>query len=762
MLRSLVASVLIGIFAIFTYFFSVTRDLPSIEKVLQNGVSPTRYTQVFAADGTPILSYGKFHHENVRLADVSHYFTDALIATEDRRFYQHHGVDPVAVLRAIVSDVTHKKIREGGSTITQQLARNVFLSNERSFSRKLREAALAMELEKKLSKEQILELYVNNTYFGEGAYGIKAASEIYFGKSPSRLTLDEAALLAGMPQAPSGYSPFQNPKAAVARRNEVLQNLVEVGKLSQTECDALQARRLHLNRNGQDLASSNKAPFFNRYVLTQVLKNFNLDEQSFWQSGLKVYTTLDLNAQQLAVNAVRQQSALYGRNRNTQQAALISLNPQTGAILAYVGGKNYEQSQFDRVSSATRSPGSLFKIFTYTAAIDRGYEPTRVYLDEPISINGWTPQNYDRGHHGYMTIAHALITSNNMVAVKVIRELGADVVIQMAQQMGIHSMLEPYLGLTLGGSGVHPLEITSAFGVLANQGVRVEPYAITRIVDDSGREVYREHPVSTNVLNRTTVDTMVKMMEAVVDRGTAKAAGIGRPVAGKTGTSDDYRDAWFVGFTPDVVTGVWVGNDNNTTMPGMTGGTLPAVIWRSYMKPYMANRPVQDFDLSYSKPLSTSDFTTFNLKNLSEQEPKNGPTETTPDDNAVDPNAPPADPLENGDGQNNGDSQAPDNNPNSDMNPPAMPTSDRDSGRNDAPRMNPIVPVQPAPEIQQQAPQPMPGYGNGRSGGSASAQRGYNIIPLDRSGRRDNIPVEPAGDSNPNDAPQERSRTRGW
>ncbi|HEY9746806.1 MAG TPA: PBP1A family penicillin-binding protein [Oculatellaceae cyanobacterium] len=688
---------------------------PSVDKVLKEGINPTRWTQVLASDGTPILSFGKFHHKNVALEEVSPAFIDALLATEDRRFYSHHGVDPVAIARAIVRDVTHKGFREGGSTITQQLARNVFLSNERSISRKLKEAFLAIELENKLSKKQILELYVNNIYFGEGAYGIKAASEIYFGKPPSKLTIPEAALIAGLPQAPSGYSPFQNMQAAKARRDEVLDNLREVGKLSAEECENYKKRPIRVNMAGRTIASSNKAPFFNRYVMEQVMRHFSLDEQSFWQSGLKIYTTLDMRAQTLADEVLRQGSALYGRTRATQQAALLSIDPRTGAILAYVGGKDYGKSQFDRVTQAIRSPGSLFKIFTYTTAIDQGYEPTRVYLDEPIKIGDWQPQNYDKSHHGYMTIARALMTSNNIVAVKVINELGPDAVIRMARQMGIRSPLEAYLGLTLGGSGVNLMEITSAFGVLANRGVRVEPYAIEKIVDDGGRRIYGEHPVRLDVLNRTTVDTMVKMMQAVVTHGTGQAANIGRPMAGKTGTSDDYRDAWFVGFTPNVVTGVWVGNDNNTPMPGMTGGSLPAVIWRNYMKPYLASKPVETFDLAFSKPLRDEDFITYDLKNLSDKEKnshlaipeaKEGELQQDP---LIDPNA-------------------------------DLPATGVPEGGGEAGSMPPS-PEAPVPTPVQQ---PLPGYGGPTSSAPVPPSRqNVNVVPPERRKTR----IDPAAET---------------
>ena len=745
MLRTLLAMITMAVIAVAGYFYSVTQNLPPIDKVLREGINPTKWTQVFAADGTPIMSFGKFRHNSVRLDNVSPYFIDALIATEDRRFYTHNGVDPVAVARAILTDLTHKKIREGASTLTQQLARNIFLSNERSMSRKVREAALAMKLEQSLSKKQILELYVNNTYFGEGAYGIEAASEIYFGKPPSRLTIPEAALLAGLPQAPSAYNPYQNLKAAKARRNEVLNNLKAVGKLTAEQVENYKQAKVRLNPNGRALSASDKAPFFNQYIMTRVMRFLNLDEQSFWQSGLKINTTLDLRAQRLAEQALVNQSNTAGRTGSRQQGAVLSLNVQSGAILAYVGGKNYQQSQFDRVASATRSPGSLFKIFTYTAAIDKGYEPTRVYLDEPIKLGDWQPQNYDKTYHGYMTLARALITSDNIVAVKVIHEIGADNVIRLAQQMGIHSTLEPYLGLTLGGSGVKMIDITSAFGVLPNQGVKVEPYGITSIIDESGQEIYREHAVKVNVLNRTTTDTMIRMMEGVISQGTGVAANIGRPAAGKTGTSDDYRDAWFIGFTPDIVTGVWVGNDDNTPMKGMTGGSLPARIWKAYMGAYTANMSPRSFDLAFAKSLKDEDFTTYNIRNLSDKDGGMSasplPTDTTTgtgegvDQPLVNPAPNPAGPdaqpqLQDPDEEDNNAPSPQQNNYGNGSGPSYYQQQER--------RQQPLYQTRPIPQAPPQRDQPMPGYGGG-------PQTGYNRRPSDYSRPADDMqPLVPS------------------
>jgi penicillin-binding protein 1A len=602
------------------YVYWATRDLPSVEKVLQEGVQPSRWTQVLAKDGSVILSYGKFRHQQVKLKDVSPHFTDALLATEDRRFYSHMGVDPLSLGRAIFRDIRAGKLLEGGSTLTQQLARNVFLSNERSLKRKVREAVLALNIEQQLSKDQILEMYVNNTYFGEGAYGIQAASEIYFNKKPSELSIDEAALLAGMPQAPSQYSPFVNPDLAKKRRNEVLANLVETGQLEEGKLESLQQKPFNLNPLGQEMASGDKAPFFNRFVMTQIQKQFDLDEQTFWQSGLKIYTTLDSNAQTLATRAVRAESQVYGRTRKNQQAALFSLDPKTGAILAYVGGKNYAQSQFDRVSQAMRSPGSLFKVFTYTTAIEKGLEPNRVYLDEPISFGEWSPKNYDGKHKGLMTLAQAFASSNNIVAVKLMNELGPASVIDVAQRMGLHSEMENSASLTLGSASVNLLDITAAYAVIANGGVRAEPYAIEKIVDADGNKLYEHQVMKTDVLSSVTTDTMISLMMGVVHYGTGTAADIGRPMAGKTGTSDDNRDAWFIGFTPDIVTGVWVGNDDNSPMPGMSGGGLPAVIWRAAMRPYLAQKLPTSFDLKYSRPVVAADFSTYDVANIADTE----------------------------------------------------------------------------------------------------------------------------------------------
>lgn len=619
MLNRLLIFVVIFIFVVGAYLAFVSVTLPNVRKALETGIEPSQTSQIFAEDKSLVMAYGKFQHKPLPINQVPEELLDALLATEDRRFYQHHGVDPIGVLRAIFQNIRSGGVHEGGSTLTQQLARNIFLSNERSIQRKIKEALLAVKLEQQLNKKQILELYLNNIYFGEGAYGVGAASSIYFGKAPEQLTLSESALLAGLPQAPSLYNPFTNPELAIKRRNEVLQNMVEVGKLKPAEATSLKEQGLHLNPLGQSLASSDAAPFFSRDVIRQVQEMFDLDEQSFWQQGFKIYTTLNANAQAAAQRQVSVYSQAYGRRGPKQQAALFSID-NTGKVIAYVGGKDFAQSQYDRVTQAKRMAGSLFKIFVYTTAIEQGLAPQTVYKDAPVTFGDWTPENYDKSHHGYMTLAQALAHSNNIIAVKLLHDLTPDAVIQTARRFGLTAAMEPNLSLALGAASVNLKEMTTAFSVFMNKGQLITPYSIDKIVDRDGRIVYQHVPESRLILQRMPRDTMVNMMRGVVRFGTARGAQLSRPVAGKTGTSDDYKDAWFIGYTPEVITGVWVGNDDNTQMPGITGGSLPARIWRGYMVKALEDYPKTEFDTSESKPIDDKDFFVYNLQNLSESE----------------------------------------------------------------------------------------------------------------------------------------------
>ncbi|MGQ0793159.1 MAG: transglycosylase domain-containing protein [Deltaproteobacteria bacterium] len=598
------------------YVLFILLTLPDVDRGLESGLTPFRTSQIVARDNSVVRAYGRFHYKPVSLSDISPDLIDAFIATEDRRFYSHSGVDAQSILRAVFENVRSTRIKQGASTITQQLARNVFLSHKRSMSRKIQEALIALKLEGRLSKDEILETYLNNIYFGEAAYGIGAAAEIYFGKSPKRLDKAEVALLVGLPQAPSRYNPFENPELALSRRSAVIDNLVEAGKIGEKEAETLKKRRLNLApRRRETQIASDRARFFSQYVVKQALAKLDMDEQEFWQEGLKVYTTIDPKAQSIAEAQVKKLNEQYGRTGKDNQAALLSMEVG-GAVIAYVGGQDFKVSQFDRVSQAKRLAGSLFKVFVYTAAMEKGISPLMVYEDAPIQYGDWKPENYDQRHHGRMTLAHALVKSNNIVAVKLLEDISPRAAIKTAQKMGISSPMDANLALALGAVDVSLDEMTAAVNVLNNSGVYVKPYAIEKIIGRDGGVLYEHKPESREVLSRSVRDTMVELMEGVIRYGTGRYASINRPAAGKTGTSDDYRDAWFIGFTPEITTGVWVGNDTNSKMWSITGGSLPAGIWRTYMSQVLAGRDKREFNLEEAFAVEGKDFLPINSINL--------------------------------------------------------------------------------------------------------------------------------------------------
>jgi penicillin-binding protein 1A len=572
-------------------WYLLTKDLPSVRSLINQRQSVIMHQQnsskVLASDDkTVILENGQYLVHPTKVKEVSPDFIRALVATEDRRFYLHKGVDPIAIFRAVGRNVKGKGLQEGGSTLTQQLTRQLFLTNERSLQRKVKEILLATQMEQELSKEEILELYMNYVYFGQGAYGIEAASEVFFNKKPKDLTLVQAALLAGLPQAPSNYNPLVNPELAKRRRNEVLQNLVEVEAITSVECQALQKKPLDLHPNLSRLSIKNKAPYFNQVVMQQVMDWFGLTEQEFWQSGYKVHATLNPLANDAARAAIDQSTKDYKRTAANQQIALVSLNQETGAVVAYEGGKNFQASQYDRLQKAQRSPGSTFKVFTYTEALRQGFSSQQVVVDEPVTFGTWKPENFDKRHHGAMTLARALSSSNNVIAVKLMDSVGLQNVINLAKELGIASPLQANLSTTLGGSSVYPIELVQAFSTIANHGVKVKPYFIDYIEDDTGEVVYQNATDAVPILDPAIADKMTTMLQRVVDHGTGMAAMLnnGMPVAGKTGTSDQNRDAWFVGYTPVLIAGVWVGNDDNTPMPeNITGGSIPAITWKNFM-----------------------------------------------------------------------------------------------------------------------------------------------------------------------------------
>lgn len=571
-------------------------SLPDVTQTLSGPQDPTHTSKILASDGSIIMSYGRYAWRPVALKEISPHLIEAVIATEDRRFYKHRGLDPQGIARAALTDLHKGGLHQGGSTISQQVARLLFLNNERSWMRKLKEAMLAVRLEKTLSKQDILSLYLNHAYFGEGAYGVEAASRIYFNKPAKTLSYNEAALLAGLIQAPSSYDPFVHPAQAKARRNEVLANLQETRVLKASAVHGLEKQPMKVSKAGRILSNPDKVPYFNRAVLKQAMAQLNVDEQTFWQAGYRIHTTLDPQAQALAEKQVRR---LAGRH----QAALLSLDSRN-RVIAYVGGKDFLGQQFDHVNQAHRQAGSLFKVLVYATAFRQGMTPTTVFDDSAVTVGKWSPHNYDRSTHGQMTLAQALVHSNNVVAVKVMQEVHPESVIETARELGVESKLEPNLSLALGAADVTLQEMTTAFSVFRANGLYRAPVAIESIEDQNGEGLYRSEPEEHTVLDRTTRDTMVAVMRQVVRAGTGRGANLSRrDVAGKTGTSDEYRNAWFIGFTPDVTTGVWIGNDNNSPMPGVTGGSLPAMIWRGYMGAYLAKSKPHNFDLAYAMPL---------------------------------------------------------------------------------------------------------------------------------------------------------------
>lgn len=565
---------------------------------LQGELRPAASSQIFDAKGKLITTVHSVENRlPVSLTKIPKDLQNAFIAAEDARFYQHVGIDPRGILRAVWSNISDRGVSEGGSTITQQLARNALLSQERTLKRKIQEAFLALQIEQKFSKDEILEMYMNQIYFGQGAYGVQAASQIYFGKKVEDLTLPEAAMIAGLPQSPNYYSPRNNMKAAKERQATVLDQMVKYGYIDQAAAVQAKAKEIKL----ASPAASNSASYFIDYVLQQMIDKYGAD--AVYKEGMKIYTSIDLEMQASAERAMKQLPTSYTEKNGIKQpqGALVAIEPQTGHIKAMVGGRGNDQ--FNRAVLAERQPGSAFKPFVYLAAIESGMSAATRIDDKPVSFGSWSPGNYDGRFRGTVSMRTALEQSLNVVVVKLANHVGVDKPLYYAQQMGISTLVmsgntnDRNLAMSLGGltRGVTPLEIASAFGVLANHGVRVEPVSILKVIDRTGKVLEQATPKEKQVVNEKSAYILTDMMKGVVTRGTGAAANIGRPAAGKTGTTSEYKDAWFVGFTPDLVASVWIGNDNDGTLPGITGGDVPAEIWHDFMAEAATKYPARDF-----------------------------------------------------------------------------------------------------------------------------------------------------------------------
>jgi penicillin-binding protein 1A len=531
---------------------------------------------ILGANGATLATRGDMGGAAVPLGELPDYVPKAFIAIEDRRFYAHHGVDPFGIARAVIADVLRRGASQGGSTITQQLAKNLFLTQERTVSRKLQEVVLALWLEHKFSKAQILELYLNRVYFGAGAYGVEAASQRYFGKSARRLTLPEAALLAGLVQSPSRLAPTRNPDGAERRAAVVLTDMAEQKMIGE---EGAKYALAHPARAVKPAGAGSV-----NYVADWVMDAVD-DLMGRFDQDIVVETSIDPVLQGAAEQALVDTLNQKGDKLNVTQGALVAMTPD-GVVRALVGGRNYGESQFNRAIDAKRQPGSAFKPFVYLTALEHGLTPDTVRQDAPIAIKGWRPENYEREYMGPVTLTQALANSLNTVSVRLTLEFGPDAVARTAYRLGIDSKLEANASIALGTSEVSPLELVSAYAPFANGGVAIEPHVIARVRGADGKTLYAraEQPLG-RIIDARYVAMMDAMMHEVLMSGTARRADLpGWQAAGKTGTTEDFRDAWFIGFTAHLVTGVWLGNDDNSPTKKVVGGSLPVDIWSRFMK----------------------------------------------------------------------------------------------------------------------------------------------------------------------------------
>ncbi|MBV9554016.1 MAG: PBP1A family penicillin-binding protein, partial [Alphaproteobacteria bacterium] len=562
-------------------YFALT--LPDTDQLTAAERRPS--VTILAADGSILATFGDLFGQPLTLKQMSPWLPKAVIATEDRRFYSHFGIDPVGLVRAAFADVKSGHLVQGGSTITQQLAKTVFLTPERSLGRKIREALLALWLERHFNKDQILEIYLNRVYLGAGAYGVDAAAHRYFGKSAARLNLYESAVLAGLLKAPTRFSPTRDKEKTAARAAQVLDLMVETGAIDQPQEAAAQRSGVELNKIA--LARPGMR-YFADWVADQVR-----DFAGTGNRDLTVRTTLDPRMQAAAESVIADTLARHGLQDVVSQGALVAMTPD-GAVRAMVGGRDYNESQFNRATQAQRQPGSAFKPFVYLAGIEAGLRPGDRFVDGPIQIGNWRPHNYTNKYLGEISVAEALAESVNTVAVQVAQRAGILQVIAAANRLGITSDLARDASIALGTNEVNLLELVSAYAPFANGGNGVLAYGISEIRDSSGAVVYRRAGSGPGqVVPADEVGVMNQLLSGVITHGTGKSAALPRPAAGKTGTTQEYRDAWFIGYTADLVAGVWFGNDDNTPMNKVTGGSLPAPAWKAFMLAATQGMPIR-------------------------------------------------------------------------------------------------------------------------------------------------------------------------
>lgn len=580
------------------------RNLPDVT-VLRNYI-PSETTYIYDIKGKVLASiHGEANREVVPLDKISPDMKRAVMAIEDSHFYYHHGINFSSVGRAVLVNWQHGSVAEGGSTLTMQLVKNVFLSQQRKFSRKVAEAVLAIRLEQILTKDQILEMYLNQVYWGHNNYGVQTAARTYFGKPAADLDLAESAMMAGMIQAPTSYSPFVNMKLAKQRQETVLARMRELGWITPQQEAAARLEKIKLGKIQSFQAST--MPYVTNAAAQELEQRYGLD--AVLKGGMRVQTTVDTKMQRIAEETVTQwHNTIRRQGVRADQMALVAVDPRTHFIKALVGGVDYKKSQFNRATQAHRQPGSSFKPFVYYTAFASGkFTPDSTIVDAPVSyrIPGgfWAPKNYDGSFNGSMTVRHALEVSRNIPAVKIGSAVGLNKVIETCRILGINSPMEPVPSLPLGAIGVTPLEMASAYATIANYGWQSPPTVIVRVTDSSGNVLVDNTPKPRLVLEPWAAASLTNVLQGVINNGTGKAAQIGRQAAGKTGTTSSERDIWFVGYVPQLATAVWVGNDNYATVgKGSTGGVFVAPIWRAFMQQALKDVPVQ-----YFKPSSKFD-----------------------------------------------------------------------------------------------------------------------------------------------------------
>jgi penicillin-binding protein 1A len=585
-LKTIAYAALLGLLALVVAVAVATAYLPSYGELTKRS-DLGQMVRVRAANGQVLLSVGPSFGRWLRYDQIPPEMRAAIISTEDRRFRSHIGVDPIGIARSVAVRIKSGHFSQGGSTITQQLARNIFLTNNRTFIRKIKEGVLALALERKFTKDQILELYLNRVYFGGGAYGIDAASRKFFGHDADHLSLGEAAIIAGLVKAPSNYSPTADVEAARERSGVVLETMAKNGFITPEEAASANPADVRI----QQTTSNNSVRYFTDWALPQL--DTLIDQTS---DPIDVWTTLDPGMQVAADRAIRANAP------DGAQGALVAID-RDGAVRAMVGGKDYVSSIYNRATQSERQPGSAFKLFVYLTALESGMKPTDTIVDEPVTINGWSPRNSTRTNLGPVTLREAFSRSINTISAKIGQQVGFSTIADMARRFGLTTEISTYPAMVLGTSDVRLIELTRAFASVANNGTAVTPYGIRKVITADGQLLYQHESDEGRVLVAPWVAAeMTDLLQSAVLSGTGRAAQIGRPVAGKTGTTSSNKDGWFVGFSSGLTAGVWMGRDDARPVPGLQGGTAPARAFHDFMTVAVANRPAEPFQTQVPMP----------------------------------------------------------------------------------------------------------------------------------------------------------------